>query len=163
MAHPPPMKSTSGARRSAPGFTLIELVTTMLIIGILAVVVLPRFDFMQGFDEIGYRDKVKATLEFARKSAVAQRRNVRVAIVSGTVTVTVEQATPEGDAGTPGNYAALNLPGSTSNQFSVPAGVALTPDTTLTFSALGRPSAAATLTVSGSGNITVEAETGHVH
>ncbi len=159
--------SSGRGRFSRPvqaGFTVLELVVVMVVIGILSVVVLPRLNVLDGFDQLGYRDRVRATLEYARKSAVAQRRNVRVQIASSVTTVTVEQATPEGDVGTPGSYAALNLPGSNTNTFNPPSGVTLTPpNVTLTFDPLGKPSAAATLTVSGSGNITVEAETGYVH
>ncbi|MEW6164183.1 MAG: GspH/FimT family pseudopilin [Pseudomonadota bacterium] len=144
------------------GFTMVELIVTMIIIGIMAVVVLPRMDLLRGFDEIGFRDQVRATLEYARKSAVAQRRNVRVAIAGGTVTVTIDNDIPEG-AGAGSYGRALTLPGANGNQITAPSGVTLTPDTTLTFGPLGVPSAAATLTVSGAGNIVVEAETGYVH
>jgi prepilin-type N-terminal cleavage/methylation domain-containing protein len=59
------------------GFTMVELVVTMIIIGIMAIAVVPRMDLLRGFDEIGFRDQVKGTLEYARKSAVAGRRNVQ--------------------------------------------------------------------------------------
>lgn len=142
---------------------MIELVTTMLIIGIMAVVVLPRFDLLLGYDEIGYRDKVKATLEYARKSAVAMRRQVRVTIAGSGLTVEYQQQTPEG-VGAAG-WLALNLPGSSTNTFAAPSGVSLAPAAdTVSFDALGRPNAAKSFTVSGGGgSITVEAETGYVH
>lgn len=150
---------------------MIELITIMLLIGILAVVALPRFDLLQGFDEIGYRDKVKATLEYARKSAVAQRRNVRVALAGNNLTLTKDDDAPEG--GSAGTYpSALTLPvpdgacGGATNQICAPSGVTLGSATAaLTFSPLGKPSTAATYTVTGGGAhiITVEAETGYVH
>lgn len=144
------------------GFTMVELIVTMIVIGIMAVSILPRMDLLRGFDEIGYRDQVRATLEYARKSAVAQRRNVRVTLAGSTVAVTIDNDIPEGGAaGTFGR--ALALPGINANSFAAPAGVALTPDTVLVFDPLGRPSAGAVLAVSGVGNITVEAETGYVH
>lgn len=71
----------------------------MILVGIMAVV--PRMD--------GYRDKVDATLEYARKSAVAQRRSVRVTIAASAVTVEVQRQTPEGVGVSA--WAALNLPG----------------------------------------------------
>ena len=145
------------------GFTMVELIVTMVIIGILAVVVLPRFDLIRGFDEIGYRDQVKATLEYARKSAVAGRRAVRVTIAGSDITTERQQQTPEGE-GTAG-WLPLNLPGGSSNKFSAPAGVTLSPaPTILTFDPLGRPSAAGSFTISGIAQpIIVEAETGYVH
>jgi Tfp pilus assembly protein FimT len=66
-------------------------------------------NLLQGFDEIGYRDKVKATLEYARKSAVAQRRNVQVAIAGSGLTLTRQTATPEGEGAA--SWVSLNLPG----------------------------------------------------
>lgn len=161
---------TSCTHRPNSGFTLIELIVVMLIIGILAVVVLPRLDLLTGFDETGYRDKVKAALEFARKSAVAQRRNVRVALAANNLTLTIDNDIPEG-AGAGSYPRQLTLPaadracGGTTNQICAPAGITLTGPATLTFSPLGQPSAAASYTVTGSTaqTITIAAETGYVH
>lgn len=144
------------------GFTLVELIMTMMIIGILAIVALPRMDLLRGWDEIGYRDRVRATLEYARKAAVAQRRSVRVTIAGSGLTVEAQKQTPEGE-GTAG-WVALTLPGGNTYSFAAPSGVSLTPaNDMVTFSALGRPDAAKSYTVSGGvGTIVVEAETGHV-
>lgn len=145
------------------GFTLVELVVTMIIIGILAVVALPRMDLLRGWDEIGYRDRVRATLEYARKTAVAQRRLVRVAIVNSGLAVDVQAQTPEGEGGA--GWLPLILPGSSTNGFAAPSGVSLTPaNDVVVFDALGRPDAAKAYTVSGgAGTIGVEAESGYVH
>lgn len=144
------------------GFTLVELVMTLMIIGILAIVALPRLDLLRGWDEIGYRDRVRATLEYARKAAVAQRRTVRVTIAGSGLTVEAQRQTPEGEGAAA--WAPLNLPGGNTHIIAAPSGVSLTPpNDTLTFNALGRPDAAKSYTVSGgAGTIIVEAETGHV-
>jgi MSHA pilin protein MshC len=163
-------KSALAGRRCSSGFTLIELVVTIIIIGILAVVALPRFDLLKGYDEVGYRDKVKATLEYARKSAVAQRRNVRVSLAGNNLSLAIDNDVPEG-AGAATYPRALTLPapdracGGATNQICPPDNVTLAGPATLAFSPLGRPSAGATYTVTGDGanTITVEAETGYVH
>jgi MSHA pilin protein MshC len=164
------MTPTHFPRRGQPGFTLIELVTIMLVIGVLAVVVLPRFDLLRGYDEVGYRDKVKSTLEYARKSAVAQRRNVRVTLAANNLTLTIDNDIPEG-AGAGGFPRNLALPaadrtcGGATNQVCAPANVTLAGNAVLNFTPLGVPSAAGLYTVTGDSayTITVEAETGYVH
>jgi MSHA pilin protein MshC len=144
------------------GFTLIELIATLILIGILAVVAMPRMDMLRGWNEIGYRDRVKGTLEYARKSAVAQRRLVRVTIAGSGLTLEAQTQTPEGEGAAA--WVALNLPGSSTNAFAAPSGVSLTPaGDTIIFDALGRPDAAKSYTVSGgAGTITVAVESGHV-
>lgn len=178
------MKPTSTNPRSHSGFTLIELVTVIMIIGIMAVAVVPRLDMLRGFDEIGYRDKVRATLEYARKAAVAQRRGVRVSLAGNSLALDIETCHPEGTlVSTPpcpapialGTYPrALALPaldracGGATNQICAPSGVTLGGPATLTFTPLGVPSAAATYTVTGPAPtlaaypINVTAETGYV-
>jgi MSHA pilin protein MshC len=156
------------------GFTMIELVTVMLVVGILAVVVLPRFDLLKGFDEIGYRDKVKATLEYARKSAVAQRRYVCAVIdASNDVTLTIESVNPENVSHTLAcpYTRPLGLPAAdkecgagVTNRICNPGSITLTPAATLQFDPLGRAvQGAGDYTVSGGGTIAVVAETGYVH
>ncbi len=166
------------------GFTMIELIVVMVMIGILAVVVLPRFDLLRGFDEIGYRDKVKATLEYARKSAVAQRRYVCVTTASNVLSLQVETVTPEttgsGTCATVTNLA-LATPdrdcGGATHQICPRGSVTLTgPTPPLTFDALGRPHGTPNCvapapvsttnycyTVTGPSYVQVEAETGYVH
>ena len=65
------------------GFTLIELVVMILIIGILALTVLPRWRGNSGFEERAFRDELVASLRYAQKSAIAARRTVCVSFVAG--------------------------------------------------------------------------------
>ena len=160
--------------RCQAGFTLVELITVMLVIGIMAVVVLPRFDLLKGFDEIGYRDKVRATLEYARKAAVAQRRYSCVSLSGNNLILTIDQNVPESYvAGTcPAN--ALRLPAADGNCSPAAADRICAPSSvfiaagpaTLVFSPLGRPAATGyAYTVHGDADhvVTVEAESGYVH
>jgi MSHA pilin protein MshC len=161
---------------SASGFTLIELITVMLIIGIMAVVVLPRFNLLKGFDEIGYRDQVKATLEYARKSAVAQRRYVCVNRSGSTLELSIDKDIPENKtAAACPREQNLNLAGSNGNHLAPRGSSSLlnTSSAYVVFDALGRPytsasataSTAAAFTVHGESDnlISIEAETGYVH
>lgn len=138
------------------GFTLVELIMTMVIIGILAAVAAPRFFDTNVFQSRGFADQVKATLRYAQKAAIAQHRNV-CAYTTGphslalNITVTTSCDT------------ALNLPSGSVNYVDAPSGVTfLMTSTSVNFDALGRPNAAASATV-GTTTITVEAETGYVH
>lgn len=149
---------------------MVELIAMMLIIGVMAVVALPRLDMLRGFDEAGYRDKVRATLEYARKSAVAQRRNVRATLSGNNLALTIDNDIPEGAAaGTYPRALALPVPdracGGATNQICAPSGITLAGTATLSFTALGAPSTAGAYTVTGDAahTITVEAETGYVH
>lgn len=160
--------------RRGRGFTTIELVTVMIVIGIMSYFALPRLDMLRGFDEEGYRDKARASLQYARKAAVAQRRYVCAVInAAGDISFTVESVEPENA----GHSAAcpygrqLGLPatdaacGGATNMICHPAGVTLTPAASIQFDPLGRATlGAGTYTVSGAGNptITVVGETGHV-
>jgi MSHA pilin protein MshC len=163
-------KSPPVQPRRHSGFTMVELIAMMLIIGVMAVVALPRLDMLRSFDEAGYRDKVRATLEYARKSAVAQRRNVRVTLAGNNLTLTIDNDIPEGGAAaTYPRALALPVPdracGGATNQICAPSGITLSGTATLSFTALGAPSTAGTYTVTGGSahTITVEAETGYVH
>ena len=73
---------------------MIELVTVMLVVGILAVVALPRFADQSDFQARGFQDETRALLRYAQKSAIAQRRNVCVTLGGAGVTLTIDSNTP---------------------------------------------------------------------
>jgi MSHA pilin protein MshC len=62
------------------GFTLVELVTCIIIMGVLAAVAAPKFFDNQPFTERGYADELAAALRVAQKVAVASDCEVAVTI-----------------------------------------------------------------------------------
>jgi len=154
----------SNPRKSGPefqyGFTLVELIMTMLIIAILAVVAAPRFTDSNAFQSRGFADQVQATLRYAQKVAIAQRRYVCATFTASQLALTIGSTSGCVDAN-------LNLPTGSVNYIDAPSGVTISPvPANFNFNAQGKPSfvAAQSITVSGYGTpITVEAETGYVH
>lgn len=57
-------------KQSAQGFSIIELVTVILLIGILATVVLPKFSSRDGFAEYAIRDQFISAFRFAQQRAM---------------------------------------------------------------------------------------------
>jgi len=88
------IKSPPLLQRRQPGFTLVELITVMLVIGILAVVALPRFADRSDFETRGFQDETRSLLRYAQKTAIAQRRNVCVTLGGTGVTMTIDSNTP---------------------------------------------------------------------
>ena len=155
------------------GFTLVELVVTLVVLGILAVTVMPRFADKDLFEQRGFYDQLKASLQFARKAAIAKRRYVCVRFTGGDASFSVDLRAPESSLsfcdGVAGHEADLKLPTvdkkcTAANKICSPPSVTslAAVSTTLVFDALGR-TAAASFAVSGQADISIEGETGYVH
>ena len=146
------------------GFTLVELIAIMIVIGILAIAVLPRFGAIGGITARGYADQLEAYLRYAQKSAIAQRRPVRVEISGGAAPVLCIAAAP--GASCPAACDGSNAL-ATPLSFRSADGVASTAGV-VCFDSLGRPGAGQSFAVSESGGalartIVIEAESGYVH
>lgn len=157
--------------RRASGFTIVELIMIMIIVGILAAVAAPRFFNTNVFQSRGFADQVLATLRYAQKTAIAQHRNVCVTYTlaaPSTVTLMIDSDTPPDGACNPAPAGNLQSPtGNASYVITAPAGIAFAAlPTAFSFDALGRPNpnALPPLNIVGATNpITIEAETGYVH
>ncbi|MDZ7829085.1 MAG: type II secretion system protein [Halofilum sp. (in: g-proteobacteria)] len=64
------------------GFTIIELITVLVMVGALAVFVVPRLD-PEGFDRYGFRQEVLSAARYAQKTAMASGCDVQLAVSTG--------------------------------------------------------------------------------
>jgi MSHA pilin protein MshC len=158
----------SRERPSVAGFTLTELVVVIVIATIISAFAIARIN-TASFEAEGFANQLAATMRYAQKIAISQRRSVAVTITSSTVSLTYP-----GLAGTP---SLRKPPGTEAYTITVPSNVTLggtLVGDTVTFSPLGKPTTIVlppntngTLIVSGGDltpvTITIEAETGYVH
>lgn len=153
------------------GFTFVELVVTLMIVGILAVTILPRFADRQTFNTRGVFEDLTATLRFAHQQAVAQRRLMCVTVNASSFSVTRARAVPpaacDGTAlldPSSGSGYARNLATLAPGVSIAARGATAALPVTISFDALGR-AVAAGLRVNGDGSfcLNVEAETGYVY
>jgi MSHA pilin protein MshC len=151
------------------GFTLIELIVVLIIVGILAITVAPKFLSNNTFKQAGFAEEMKSAVRYAQKLAIAQRRFVCVEF-SGTnaLILTMDIATdPSVNSTTTCPAAtAISIPGRAANSVSNSAATfTITPATShFYFNAAGKPSFTAPITVNVNGNLfVIESETGYVH
>lgn len=144
------------------GFTLVELVVTIVILGIMAVTVLPRFFDRRDYDARAFLDQTAAALRYAQKAAIAQRRTVCVAFTANSVTLTIRSTAGAGACDTP-----LGGPKGSPYTVTAPGKAKFNPvPANLSFDAAGRPSAFASIIITIEGLATpliVEEETGYVY
>ncbi len=116
------------ARRRSRGYTLIELVTVMVIVAILASVAGAHFFDQTTFTQRGYADEVAAALRFAQKAALTSDCVTRVNLTSGSYAVQQQAASGNtcNTADTTWATAVLGLDG-TSVQGTAPSGTSASP------------------------------------
>ena len=144
-------------RQHVRGFTLVELVTIMILVGILAAVAIPRMDTSM-YHAVQFHDQTVAALRFAQKTAVSHRRLVCVTFANNHSLALTIASTRDGACAMD-----LPLPGSTSNELlSSDAGTAFFDPlpATLSFYADGTNSGASFS--AGGTLISVVKETGYV-
>jgi MSHA pilin protein MshC len=183
--------ATWPCKSRSSGFTLVEMISVLIIFAILALVALPRFFDPQNFYARIFFDHARSMLRDAQKIAIAQNRNVYVRLNGSSIAFCFTPFGGGGSCGTPVLAPGGNNSGSTNTLAScnssnvwfceaAPNGVsyAAAPATQyFFFSALGKPFYPADpvpvsnfvtldLTFNGGGSarhIYVEAETGYVH
>ena len=142
------------------GFTMVELVVTIVILGIMAAVVMPRFFGSNEFASRAFYDEAHSVVRYAQKTAIAWRNTPIYVCVTDT-TVSARTGSCSG--------ALVAHPVVGDLVTTAPSGVTLTP-AEFSFDGGGRPNPNAQLTISFASafagdparQIVVEAETGYV-
>jgi MSHA pilin protein MshC len=156
------------------GFTLIELVMVVVMLGVLAVFAAPKILNTGDVNARGFHDETLALLRYAQKSAIAQRRLVCVSFnTSGTphrATLTLESPTL---TSTPAvcNTNLVGPKGESPATVTAKSGTGYVSAPAVFFDGLGQPVSTARvalasnvlITFSNATGITVEAGTGYVH
>ncbi len=141
------------------GFTLVELVVVIVLLGILAAFAIPKFFNLGEYRERAAYDEVAGAVRYAQKLALASGCVVRVQILNDGYVLQQRSGTIAPNATCPtGGFIDIAGHPITNNVFD---GVNVNPTSTFDFDAMGRTPVTVAVTV-GAYNFTVIAETGYV-
>lgn len=166
----PPLRAR---RPGAParGFTMVELIAIVLVLGILAVVVAPRLSSALALGGSAWRDQVVAALKTARSLAQGHRRLVCATVATGTVSLAIAATNPPtspangcGSAlvGADGSSAWARDSGSHATTQSPSGTLYFQPDGRITSDGAGTSTVSTSITIAGETAITLNGVTGLV-
>ncbi|MCW8929513.1 MAG: type II secretion system GspH family protein [Gammaproteobacteria bacterium] len=142
--------------RGNGGFTLVELITVILILGVMAVVGASKFFSQSSFTDAQYHQEILSAFRFAQKIAIASQCDVVITL--GTNSYSLTYSGSSSGVSCSGNVA---HPADQSS-YSATNTSTINPAVTYTYNASGVVSPTSSFTVGGR-NITVEPVTGYVH
>ncbi|WP_319243146.1 GspH/FimT family pseudopilin [uncultured Propionivibrio sp.] len=142
------------------GFTTIELIVVIVVLGILSVAAVAKFSDRTVFETRGFADQTLAAIQYARKLAVATGRNVCVAASAGGTALAMTMASGRGRSG-----ACTMTVTNPSVKWRTFSGVSYGAALGVTFAADGTASGTAlSLTILGDQTFSIVVETtGYVH
>jgi len=143
----------NNSKRQNAGFTLVELIVIIVLMGILSAVALPKFFNLDVYRTRAAYDEVANAVRYAQKLAVASGCDVQVQIVNNGYALQHHQTSCSS-----GGFVNISGHPMTNNTFS---NISLSPATNFVFDSMGRSSSTLTINV-GSESFAVIAETGYV-
>lgn len=136
------------------GFTLVEIVIAIAVIGIIAVVGGSRFAKTSTFSDRANSDKVKFLLKTSQKAAMAQRRNIFIIKSGDNISACYTNTSPCEE------NQSLTLNG---KNFVANIGNTSIVLPSVKFNSLGNTESGKITVQVGSRNIYIEAESGYIH
>lgn len=146
---------------------MVELIAVMLLVGVLAVVAVPKLTSALGVRGTAWRDQVQAALLQARSLATGHRRLVCVAVATGEVRLSIASANPASSCNTtlpgPDGDARWAVDAQSLAVTVSPAGTLyVQPDGRITSDGAGLSAVNASVAIAGETALQVTGETGHV-
>ena len=161
-----PLNASPNARRHrSSGFTLIELVIVLVLLGVLGAVVIPRIT-EGSFRDAAFAEQIATAFRYAQRLAVATGCEVQVAVSSTPSTYSVARRSDGTDTscGTVGAFttAIVNPAGGGAFAGTAVGGVTVSQGLSIVFDGQGLPSPNGGSVLLGNRSIVIEADTGYV-
>lgn len=152
---------------STRGYTMVELVVVLVLVGILAAMAVPKFGAALAARDEGWRDALMGGLRYAQKSAVSHRRLVCVDIGASSITLNIASVNPASSCNTPlqgpgGSHVYATASTSPGTAVSPAGTLYFQPDGRVTSDGAGTTAANRAITAAGVATINIVGETGYV-